>query len=107
MENVGRIFERQESFLKENAKGELAWGAYYVRVLIYLLSGMQRYFGNEENPKSKRESYKEFKRLLKTEPYKTAIRKSSLKYIGARKLWVTTFLLKFRLYYLYWILSMR
>lgn len=102
LENVEKIFEKQETFLKENNKDQFAWSAYYNRVLIYLLSGMQRYFGNKENPNSKDKSYKEFKALLKTEPYHAAIQNSELKYMGAKKMWVTTFLLKVGLYHLYW-----
>ena len=104
---VANIFEKQEEFLQQYHKGELAWQAYYNRVLIYLLSGMQRYFRNSENKKTETERYQEFLDVIHSEPYRTAIRKAPLQYIGmeSKKFWLTTFLLKCKMNKLYWKLS--
>ena len=74
-ENVAIILKKQEEFLADFQKDELAWKSYYNRVLIYFLSGMQRYFRNVENPKSEKQRYREFIDLVGKDPYKTAIRK--------------------------------
>jgi len=102
LETVGRIYEKQEEFLKKHNQQALAWDSYYMRVIIYLQQGMNRYFKNGENPKSEAERYDEFCKLLKTKPYADAIKKISLKYLGSKRLKYTTLMLKLGLNKFYW-----
>lgn len=102
LETVDRIFEKQEEFLREFKKDEFAWGAYYTRVMIYLQQGMERYFKNMNNPKSEDERYAEFKETIKKQPYREAIRKAPIKYMGRKRLKYSTLMLRFHLSKLYW-----
>lgn len=106
LETVDRIYEKQEEFLNKYHKGELAWLAYYTRVLIYLQEGMQRYFLNSENPMNEKKRYTEFKKVIRSEPYKTAIRKAPLRYMGRKRLTYTVPMLRIGLPKLYWILQL-
>ena len=54
------------------------------------------------NPKSEEESYKEFKELIKTQPYYDAIRNAPTKYMGKKRLKFTTIMLRFGMIGLYW-----
>lgn len=107
LENMERIFEKQEQFLKKYKKGKFAYQAYYVRVLIYLQQGMARYFLNMENPKSERERYVEFLETIKKEPYRTAIKKAPLRYMGTKRLPFTSFLLRYGMCRAYWKLAVK
>lgn len=102
IDSISRILEKQEEFLKIYNKGELAWKSYYMRVLIYLQQGMERYFKNDGNLKPEKERYLEFKKLIKTQPYRDAIKKAPLSMIGNRRLKYAMVLLKFSLYRGYW-----
>ena len=63
---------------------------------------MERYFKNDGNLKPEKERYLEFKKLLKTQPYRDAIKKAPLSMIGNRRLKYAMVLLKFSLYRGYW-----
>ena len=107
LEAVSRIFEKQEEFLRQYQKDQMAWEAYYNRVLIYLMQGMGRYFQNKSNPCSERERYKEFCRILTEEPYRSAVRKVPVRYMGDRKTRIITLMLRYGLKKMYWIIRQR
>lgn len=107
LETVARIYEKQEDFLRNYKKDEFAWGAYYIRVLIYLQQGMQRYFRNTNNPRPETVRYQEFRELIRTEPYRSAIKKAPLQFVGKNRLRVSWYFLRYGLYRLYWKLSIR
>lgn len=70
------IFERMEQFLRRYHKDEMAWQAYYLRVLLYLDAAMKRYFKSPSNPKPEEERRREFMEVLGREPYRTALKKA-------------------------------
>ena len=106
-ETVARILEKHEAFLKAYHKNEFAWGSYYLRVLIYLQQGMERYFRNPDNPRPEAERYQEFRQLIRTEPYKTAKQKAPIHYFGTKRLRITACLLRVGLDKWYWKLIMK
>lgn len=105
LETIERIYERIEQFLKDENGDELLYSAYYLRVLIYLDQGMQRYFKNKNNPASEKERYAEFKQVLKTEPYRTAIKRAPLNAVQTKRFKYPMCLLRAGLIRAYWILS--
>lgn len=105
LETTNLIYDRMERFLKEYKKDSQLWDFYYYRVLIYLNQGMSRYFKNQGNIKSEKERYLEFKNLLKREPYRSAIRKIPLNVIGNKRNKYSFWLLRLRLYRVYWKLK--
>ena len=105
LETVDRIYERMEAFLNERNKDEVTRSFYYYRVLIYLRQGINRYFKNINNPKSKKERYDEFKKILNTEPYRTAVRNAPLEMIRNKKSRYSLWLLRLRMYGIYWLIK--
>jgi len=101
-EAVSRIFEKHEEFLRDYHKDEFIRGAFYLLVMLYVRQGIKRYYKNTQNPKSEWERFDEFKQLVKTEPYHTAIRKAPLHFIKSRRLRMEWSLLRYRLYRLFW-----
>lgn len=72
-------FEEEERFLTSKHKGKEHWEAYYVRVFQYIGRAIGVYFMNKENNKTELRRFVEFKQMLKSEPYRTAIREVPLK----------------------------
>lgn len=101
-ENIDRINQKQEQFLKQHKKGRMAKEAYYIRVMLYLQQGMDRYFLNADNPKSEKERYAEFKALIKTHPYAEAIKNAPTRYIGLKKLKYFIWMLRYGMAKIYW-----
>lgn len=102
LSTVARIYEKLETFLEQYHKDEFAYKAYYMRVLIYLQQGMQRYFKNPDNPKSEAERYNEFKKVIQAQPYSDAIKKAEASYFVSRRMKYSTLLLRCGLTKLYW-----
>ena len=102
LEKMERIFEKQNEFLIRYDKDDFMRGSFYTRVLIYLYQGMNSYFRNKNNPKDEKTRYLEFRELIQTWPYKDAIKKAPVKYMGRRRLKYSTLLLRLGLYKLYW-----
>lgn len=78
LEILGRGFELTEKFIKETGKDYSFVEAHYGRVCRYFALYLSQYFFAEKNPKSYRESSKELINTLKSEPYRTAIKKVDL-----------------------------
>lgn len=97
-----RIFEKHKEFLAEYSPNNLVWDSYYMRVLLYLLQGMDRYLRNSGNSKSEKERYKEFKQLISRNPYRDAIKHMPVKYFANKRLLLSTLLLRWNLSWLYW-----
>lgn len=105
MESYELIFDRMEKYLNDYNKDKDYWNGYYFRVLIYFQHAMDRYFKNENNPKTKQERMNEMKNVLSTSPYKEAIRNLPLSMVANFKQKVTVILLRFKCYRLYWMLK--
>jgi len=99
------IFERMEKFLDENNKDEFCRKGYYLRVMVYFTQAMMRYFKNTHNPKPEKERFEEMKALLKTEPYKTAVKKVDPGMLTATRMKIGFTLLKMGMYKAYWLLK--
>lgn len=67
------IFAAWEAFMKRYDRVDLYRKAYHVFVIRRLKATLGLYFFSEKNPKSQSEQYQELKKLLDTEPYRTAI----------------------------------
>lgn len=105
LETVNRIYERMEEFLNKTKKDNVVWSFYYYRVLIYFQQGMVRYFKNTNNPVNEKERFKEFKEVLQSKPYCDAVRKAPLSMIRNKKTRYSLWMLRLKLYKLYWILK--
>ena len=100
-----QVFEAEESYLRSTEKGRIHWDAYYFRVLIHIHLSMYALFLNPENPS--RHAFRDFKQLLKTEPYRTAIQAVPLDKLLSKKTRLPILLLRRKQYRLYWLLRKR
>lgn len=103
---LSRVFEKQEEFLKKYNKDTFAWEAYYTRVLLYLSQGMERYFLNSSSPKSSKERYKEFLKVVNSWPYLIAKKEAPIKYIGNMNMIICTLMLRWNINSLYWFFKL-
>lgn len=99
------IFEKMEKFLVDNNKSEEHWKAFYFRVFLYFQQAMVRYFKNTQNPASEKERFEMMKKLLKTEPYSSAVKNAPLNIIDSKKMKLAIILLRMGLYKVYWMLN--
>jgi glycosyltransferase involved in cell wall biosynthesis len=70
-----RIFDRINQFMNETGNPEYFREAFYVYVIRRLSKSMNVYFFALNNKKSNKEKYAELNNVLKSEPYRTAIKK--------------------------------
>lgn len=105
LEIYQEVIKKQELFLSEYKKGFEHWEAYYFRLILYIQQAMVDYFHNPQNTKSGKERYKEFWKMLNTEPYQSAIRKVPLGKLVSKKQRLPILLLRYRLYKIYWFLK--
>ena len=102
LENMKLIFTRHEEFLIEYKKDGYMYKSYYLRVVIYLMQGMERYFKNSGNTKPERDRYEEFVQLIKTSPYREAIVKAPTRILTRKRLVASIFCLRLRMNRLFW-----
>ncbi len=100
-----RAFEEEEQFLRSRHKGKEHWESYYLRVIQYIQWTINVYFMNEGNKNGELRRFLEFEKLLKTEPYRSALRGVPLKRFASRRLKITVLLLRCRLAAVYWIIK--
>ena len=105
LNNYRLIFDKMEEYLKRGNKEKLQWDGYYLRVYYYVEEANFRYFHNEQNPASAEERFAEFKSVLNTEPYRTAIRKVPVSIFPNKREWIHILMLRFGFYGLYWKLK--
>lgn len=74
MDINSRIFKKINEFAEEMGDTEYFREAFYVYVIRSLSRAMQRYFFSVDNEKSMSEKCAELKSILRSEPYRTAIR---------------------------------
>lgn len=102
---VDRILQAMEEFITKNGKNENFMKFYYYRVLLYLNQGVNRYFKNDNNPMSKSQRYREFKRVINRQPYKKAIKEAPINVIRKKKSRYAYLLLRLKLSRIYWMLK--
>ena len=107
LDALGRLFERMEAFIRERQKDKMFVNAYYLRVILYLNQAFNTYFMNQRNTKSEAERFGEFKALVKTEPYRTAIGEVPIHLMNGKKKKISVLLLRMKLYKIYWMLKKR
>ncbi len=105
LEIYEKVFEKEEQFLHDHKKDTEYWIAYYTCVITYISQSIKKYFQNRNNPKSKKELYQEFKKMIQTEPYSQAIKKVPLNIFVNYRRKVILLLLKGHMYRLFWILK--
>lgn len=105
LEIYQEVIRKQEMFLIEHKKEIEHWEAYYFRLILYIQQAMANYFHNPQNTKTKKELYKEFRNMLNTEPYHRAVKKVPLGKLVLKKHRFPIFLLRCRLYKIYWFLK--
>lgn len=105
LEVYSRIFEKMELFLQEYKKDRVHWDYYYLRIYLYMHEALHRYFKNKNNPKTEKERFAEFKSVLNTEPYKTAIKKVPISVFGNNKEKLQIFMLRYGMHSIYWNLK--
>lgn len=96
-----QAFDSIEDFIKKNSKDNEFETAYAVRSIIYLDRMMGCYFNNSNNP-DKDSAKREFYSLMKQSPYSTFVTRLKYKAIKRRKTKLVAFLLKYKLYEVYW-----
>ena len=102
LEIYRKVFEEEEKFLNEKRKGREHVEAFYFRVILYIRQAMQFYFRNDKNPRSEKEAYAEFCNLLRTEPYRSAVRKVHVGKLISKKRRAEILLLRYGQNRLYW-----
>lgn len=107
MQRYSNVFAALEDFMLAAGKDEDFRKAYYVRVYAYLNKAMDVYFLNANNEKTKRERYSEFRETLKSDPYKTALKKMDVSALGYKKSKVLVRLLQCGLLRAYWMIKSR
>lgn len=100
-----KVFDKEEEFLYEYKKDKDYWIAYYARVITYINQAMSDYFLNSYNPKYKKDSYQELKKMMQTEPYCQAVKIVPIDiFVNCRRK-IILLLLKGHMYRLFWILK--
>lgn len=100
-----KAFEAEEEFLRKNHKGKEHWEAYYIRVIQYINRALASYYQNKENKKSESIRLKEFKQLLQSEPFRSALSSVPLSRFTSRKLKIKVLLLRCRLVRTFWMID--
>ena len=77
-------FGKVEEFIRKNHKEKDLTLPYYCHVVRFLIYRLSSYFFNPKNEKSDEQIKKEFFSVIKSEPFHTAIRKSSIRYFSKR-----------------------
>ena len=98
-----RVFAEEEKYLEDYKKTTEHWNAYYFRVLLYIKQAMGFYFKNRNNTSDEKDRYRLFVETLNSEPYRSAIKSVPLSKLVLYKAKVRVFLLKARMYSLYWM----
>lgn len=106
-ETYSRVFERIDKFISDYKKNEAFRRASYIRVLAYLNTTMNLYFINPANEKNEKQRFAEFKDLVGSEPYHTAVLKAPLKTIKGKKKRLMFWLLRIKCYKVFWALKKR
>lgn len=101
------VYDKEELFLKQNNKGNNHWITYYYRIIKYINLSLKYYFQNKGNTSSDTERFNEFKRTMRSYPYKTAIKSVPLKLISSKNNKISVLLLKMHMYRLFWMLKKR
>lgn len=79
------IFDSWIEFFNEQNGAKTYQSAFYACVLRRIEESIRLYFVNGKNPRAKRELVEEYKTMLKSEPYCTAIRKANLKKVSKKQ----------------------
>ncbi len=97
-----RVFQRIEDFIDKYDKDEQFIEAFYARIISYMVNSYRIYYFNKGYKGSIRKNYKEFEMMMKSEPYKTAIKKvDTTKLSSTQK--IITFLARFKLFFCVWL----
>ena len=104
-ENIRLIFQQEEILLKDSVRNSSMLESYYLRVLIYLDQGMKRYFHNVDNKKSEKDKYQEFIELMRSEPYKSAVKHAPYKLLNSKRLRYKCTLLRIKFWKPYWLIT--
>lgn len=105
MQRYSNVFSALEKFMSDTDKDEDFRKAYYVRVYAYLNKSMDVYFLNANNKKSKKERYNEFRETLKSDPYKTALKKMDVSALGYKRSKLLVRLLQYGFLRAYWMIK--
>lgn len=79
------IFKAWSDFLEEHDSEENFKNAFYACVLRRIEESIKLYYINSKNPKSKKALIKEYKKMIKKEPYSNAIKNVELKKISKKQ----------------------
>jgi glycosyltransferase involved in cell wall biosynthesis len=97
-----KAFDEEEQFLRCKQKGKEHWEAYYIRVIQYIERTIDGYFMNKENKKREMRCFVEFKHMLKSEPYCSALHRVPLKRFASRRFKIKVLLLRCGLASAFW-----
>lgn len=105
-DNIVDVFQlalrKEEEYLTSNQKEKDFWAFYYFRVFDYIQRATKRFFLNPMNSKSEKSRFSDFKTMMKSEPYATAMLKLPLHIIRGKKNCLLLLYLRFHLFGLYW-----
>ena len=102
LQNLERIFEKHEEYLKMYNKDEFMRTSFYLRVMLYLNEGMHRYFKNQANPEDESARYKRFLCVMSSEPYNRAKGSVPIHYLRSPAMVLKLLCLKYGFYRLFW-----
>ena len=105
IEIYSRIIEKMQKFIVDYEKDDRFIKSYYSKVMLYFLKSMPRYFKNSMNSKNARDRFLEMKKLLETEPYKTARKINPFLWYQSKGIRIKSLLLKYGLYKIFWIIA--
>lgn len=99
------IFNSWEEFFKKYEENNEYQKPYYACVVRRMSESLKLYFLTPKNPKSKNELQKEYYKMIKTEPYKTAIKNVELAKLSKRQKLIVLLSKKYFIGLLWFILT--
>jgi len=99
-----KIFQRIKEFEERYRKDALFTEAFYGRIVLYTVHLFRVYFFNSKYEGSLWGSYRDLKRLLKSEPYKSAFENANSTKFKEQEERFVTLLVRHHLYFVIWLI---
>lgn len=97
-----RAIEGLSSFCDQFNKGELFEQAIFMRQVYFISKACEIFYLHPNNRMNPRDRFRDFKRFVKSDSYRAAICKVDSKLFGRKQTRVKIFLLKKKLYFVFW-----
>lgn len=97
-----RAVEGLSTFCDQFNKGELFKQAIFMRQIYFIGKACEMFYLHPNNEMNPRDRYRDFKRFVKSDSYRTAIRKVDSKLFGRKQTRIKVLLLKQKLFFIFW-----